>query len=149
MKNLCSCFWKKMCSYLWIYFFYVKDPRKFKTESVTAMRVRWSVPKQSFLISFFSLLWCPASNELHCPSKMFFIIIESLWKIFSIFCAETVKNLRSCSWTYFFGDCFRKKNVQLIFFMLRQMCGCFWKHFNFFKERAVASKKILRKNDCF
>ena len=35
------------------------------------------------------------------------------------------------------------KNVQLllnIFFMLKPMCGCFCKHFMFFKERAAASE---------
>ena len=28
------------------------------------------------------------------------------------------------------------------------VCGCFWKHFIFFKERAAASEKILRKKMC-
>ena len=30
---------------------------------------------------------------------------------------------------------------KMIFFMLKQICGCFWKYFMFFKERAAASER--------
>ena len=57
------------------------------------------------------------------PSKM-------LWKIFSTFCAKTVKIVQLLLNIFCIETV--KENVQLIFFMLRQMCGCFWKHFNVF-----------------
>ena len=61
-------------------FLYVEDPGKFQTESVNTIKLPWNMdpyPKQSFLISFFSLFWCPASI------KDVFITIERLWKIFN------------------------------------------------------------------
>ena len=104
-------------------FLYVEDPGKFQTESVNTIKLPWNMdpyPKQSFLISFFSLFWCPASI------KDVFITIERLWKIFNTKCVYFVQK----PWK--FVRLLLKENVQLIFFMLRQMCGCFWKHFDVF-----------------
>ena len=36
-----------------------------------------------------------------------------------------------------------KENVQMVFFVFKQMCGCFWKHFIFLNERVAAFENIL------
>ena len=55
---------------------------------------------------------------------MFFITIgKGCENIQLKVCAETVKICATASE-----------------YMLKQMCGCFWKHFMFFKERAAASE---------
>ena len=112
-KTVNDCIWKKMCR-----------PTEIPNR-ITTIQVRRSVPKQSFLISFFLLFWCPASNELT-------LSIKDVMKNLQYILCRNRKDLCSCFWIYFCAETV-KENVQLIFFMLRQMCGCFCKH-NVFKR---------------
>ena len=117
-------------------FFHVEDPRNFQADSVMIMfdAAPARMAFLQFLISFLSLFWYPAPNELHCSSKMFFIITERLWKIFSTFCAEIV------------NDCFWKKMCSWYFLCWGKCVAASENISMFFKERAAASKKMLRKN---
>ena len=89
-EDLCSCFW--------IYFFMLKTRGNSLAGSVNTIKLLWDMdpyPKQSFLISFFSLFWCLASNKLHCPSKMLWIFVQKPWRL----CNCLWKKM--CSWYFF------------------------------------------------
>ena len=97
--------------------FYVEDPRKFQTRFVRTIAISGPVGKQSFLM-FFLVILIPGSNELTL---------------------SVMKNLQYISCRN------RAENVQLIFFYIEDCVAASINISLFFKERAAASKKILRK----
>ena len=80
-------FVQKPRKFLWLLlniFFYAEDPRKFQTGSINTIELPWDMvpyPRQSFLISFFSLFWCPASikDVFHNHWKVMKIFIQSVY----------------------------------------------------------------------
>ena len=97
--------------------FYVEDPRKFQTRFVRTIAISSPVGKQSFLM-FFLVILIPGIQRIN------------------IVCQKNLQYI-SCR------D--RVENVQLIFFYIEDCVAASINISLFFKERAAASKKILRK----
>ena len=145
---LCSCFWIYFCAenredcataserkmYGW-YFFMLRH--KEIPDRICQDNAGTEICTKAIIFNMFlSLFWYPAFNELHCPSKMFFIIIERLWKIFTqciYFVQKPWKNL--CDVLFL---C-RTENVQLIFFYIEDRMNASRNISMVFDERAAAS----------